>query len=174
MANIAATLGAKLGKALPENMRNTLGIRAFGFFKIPLLFFVSPSVRELSDERCVVSIPLNRRTRNHLKSMYFGTLACGADCAGGLIAVRMIEREGANVSLVFKDFKADFLKRPESTVFFTCEDGKAIQELVRKTIASGERENLSVRVTATCPDKSGAEPVAEFVLTLSLKRRDPK
>lgn len=161
-----------------ENLKHTLGIRAFGLFKIPLIFFCSPSVRELSDERCVIHIPLNRRTRNHLKSMYFGTLAVGADVAGGLIAMRLIDRakadSGARVSLVFKDFKAEFLKRPESDVVFACEDGKAIQELVRKTLESGERENLPVRITATCPDQSGAEPVAEFVLTLSLKRRDSK
>src|SRR4051812_37497364 len=107
---------------IPVTLRETLVLRSFGFFKIPLLFFVSPSVVELTDEKCVVKIPLNRRTRNHLGSMYFGTLAIGADCAGGLIAMRLIQAEKAKVSLVFKDFKAEFLKRPEGDVHFTSED----------------------------------------------------
>jgi acyl-coenzyme A thioesterase PaaI-like protein len=165
---MAKTLGSKLGNMLPEKLRNTLGVRAFGLFKIPLLFFVSPTVLDLSDQRCVVRIPLNRRTRNHLKSMYFGTLACGADISGGLIAMRLI---GNKASLVFKDFHAEFLKRPESDVLFTCEDGPVIQELVRKTLASDERQHAPVQVVATCPDKFGSEPVAKFTLTLSLKRR---
>ncbi len=60
----------RLFKIIPENVQATLLLRYFGFFKIPLLFFVKPSVVELSDKRVVVRIPLRRRTRNHLRSMY--------------------------------------------------------------------------------------------------------
>lgn len=155
---------------VPASFKGTLILRTFGFLKIPLLFYVSPTVLEISEERCVVRIKLNRRTRNHLKSMYFGVLATGADCAGGLIAMRQIQSEGNTVSLVFKDFHADFLKRAEGDVLFTCEEGIAIRQLVQKAIQSGERENMPVHVTATVPSRLGNEPVAQFVLTLSLKR----
>jgi hypothetical protein len=36
---------------------------------------------------------------------------------------------------------------------------------------SGERENMPVHITATVPSKLGEEPIAKFVLTLSLKRK---
>ena len=134
-------------------------------------FFIGPTVSALSNDRCVVKVPLNRRTKNHWNSMYFGALAAGADCAGGLIAMKLIQERGNLVSLLFKDFQASFLKRAEGDVFFTCEDGEAIQKLVQKAIETGERENMPVRVTATVPSRLGAEPVAEFVLTLSLKRK---
>jgi acyl-coenzyme A thioesterase PaaI-like protein len=101
--------------------------------------------------------------------MYFGVLAAGADCAGGLIAMRQIREEGNQVNLIFKDFHADFLKRAEGDVLFTCEEGSAIRELVRKTLISGERENMPVHIVATVPSKLGSEPVAKFTLTLSLK-----
>lgn len=146
----------------------------FGLFRIPLLFFISPSVVELDDRVCVIRVPLNRRTRNHLHSMYFGVLCAGADCAGGLIAMRQIQelakRTGSRISLVFKDFKAEFLKRAEGDVHFTCSQGDEIQKLVRKADLSGEREELAVHVEASVPSVS-AEPVAKFVLTLSLKRK---
>jgi acyl-coenzyme A thioesterase PaaI-like protein len=161
----------KLIQVVPKTMRETLVLRSFGFMKIPLLFFTSPSVVELDDSKCVVKIPLNRRTRNHLNSMYFGTLCVGADCAGGLIAMRLITAEKAKVSLIFKDFKAQFLKRPEGDVHFTSEDGEKIRALVKRAIASGERENETVRVVATVPSKLGNEPVALFELTLSLKKK---
>ena len=160
-----------LAQALPARLRETFLLRTFGFLKVRMLFFISPTVVEATEERCVVKVPLNHRTRNHLKSMYFGALAAGADCAGGLIAMRLIQDEGAKVSLIFKDFHAEFLKRAEGDVHFTCEEGIAIRELVRKAIGSGERENMPVHITATVPSKMGNEPVARFILTLSLKRR---
>lgn len=160
-----------LAQKVPPKYRDTFYLRAFGLLKVPVLFFISPTVEELSATRCMVRVPLNKRTKNHLNSMYFGVLAAGADCAGGLIAMRQIQDEGDLVSLVFKDFQANFLKRAEGDTLFTCEDGEAIRKLVQKATESGERESMPVRVVATVPSKLGNEPVAEFTLTLSLKRK---
>jgi acyl-coenzyme A thioesterase PaaI-like protein len=145
-------------------------LKAFGL-KIPMILFVGARVVEASSDKCVVKIPLNRRTRNHLKAMYFGTLCVGADVAGGLIAMRTIQDEKASVSLVFKDMKAEFLKRAEGDVHFTCNQGAALRELVHRAMKSGERENLPYDVIATVPSKLGDDPVARFKLTLSLKKR---
>ena len=157
--------------SLPPGIRETFYLRAFGFLKVPLLFFTRPSVVELSDHRCVVKIPLTRRTKNHLNSMYFGTLAVGADCAGGLMAMKHIREQGNRVSLVFKDFQAQFLKRPHADVLFTCEDGSGIRDLIQKAMDTGERQNMPVHVIATAPAQQGDEPVAKFVLTLSVKKK---
>ena len=154
---------------IPDKFRNTAYVRLWALSKVPLLNWVRPVILELSEERTVVRIPLCRRTKNHLGSMYFGVLACGADVAGGLIAVRHIQNSGRKISLVFKDFRADFLKRPEADTVFTCTDGQSIKAMIDKTIRTGERVNNVVHVTATCPEKFGDEPVAEFALTLSIK-----
>lgn len=172
--SLSKSFAMSLSQALPTKMKETFLLRAFGFLKIPVLFFISPTVLEVTERVCVVKVPLNRRTRNHLNSMYFGVLAAGADCAGGLIAMRMIQEEGDKVSLIFKDFHAEFLKRAEGDVHFTCEDGSAIRETVRKALGSGERENVPVHVIATVPSKLGSEPVAKFTLTLSLKKKSKK
>ncbi len=157
------------------SFRDTAKLRLFGLLKVPVLFFVSPSVRELSDSRCVIRIPLNRRTRNHLHSMYFGVLACGADAAGGLLAMHHIEKKArGKVSLIFKDFRADFLKRAEGDTDFTCQDGHALSELVQQAISTGERQSASIQITATTPKQCGEEPVAQFVLTISLKYQGTK
>jgi translation initiation factor 2B subunit (eIF-2B alpha/beta/delta family) len=101
--------------------------------------------------------------------MYFGTLCVGADVAGGLMAVRAMSQRKEKFSFVFKDYRAEFLKRPESDVVFTCADGKVIQELVERAAKSGNREELKVLVTATCP-KMSKDKVARFELTLSIKK----
>jgi acyl-coenzyme A thioesterase PaaI-like protein len=153
--------------------KQTWGMRLFGWLKIPLLASVRPSVVELSETRCVVRIPLRRWTRNHLGSMYFGALAIGADCAGGLLAMDQIKRSGGRVSLVFKSFQASFLKRPESDVYFICDDGEAIRDQVRRALASEDRitEPMAIQAAVKIPNGS-FEPVATFTLELSLKRLD--
>lgn len=155
--------------------RQTVKIRAWAALNVPLLFFCGPRIVSLGRERCEVKIPLRWRTKNHLGSMYFGVLAVGADCAGGLIAWEQIEASGGGVSLVFKDFQAEFLKRPEGDTHFVCEDGEKIRDLVKRARESGERVDTTVDVVARVPSKlPDSEPVARFKLTLSLKAKAKK
>ncbi len=152
--------------------RETMKVRAWSFWNVFLLWIVRLSILQIDENRCELVIPLNWITRRRdIHAMYFGTLAMGADVAGGLIAFNLIEKSKQRVSFIFKDFKADFLKRAEGDVHFVNEDGPVIQDLLRRTMESGERQEAVVHVTATVPEKLGSEPVAKFELTLSLKRR---
>ena len=153
-----------------EKTRETLSLRWFGLTKIPVLFYFGVSVTEISKERMVVRIPLRRRTKNHLGSMYFGALCAGADCAAGAFAMHLIKQQPKHISLVFKDFSAEFLKRAEGDVDFCCDQGNEIAELVAQAAASDERVERQLDVIATVPSL-GDELVARFKLTLSLKRR---
>ncbi len=156
-------------KLISKNMKATWFIRYFGLSKVPLIFYCRPTVVKLTEETTIIKIPFKRRNKNHLKSMYFGALAVGADVASGVLAMHLIRKSGRNISLVFKDFKADFLKRPEGDTHFTCDDGLAVKNLIDVATKTGERVNMQLKITATVPEISGDEPVAEFILTLSLK-----
>ncbi len=127
---------------------------------------------ELNEKVCIITIPLRRRTQNHLKSMYFGTLAIGADLAAGLMAMQIISRSGHKISLVFKDMQAEFLKRVDGDALFTCSEGELIKSLIQKVIDTGERQHQSLNIQVTSPDKYGDEILATFNLTLSLKLQD--
>jgi len=154
--------------------KQTIGLRMWAFAKVPMLNWVRPSIVELSDKRVEIAIPLCRRNRNHMKSMYFGVLVCGADVAGGLLALKTSYDLKQPVSLIFKDFTAQFFRRPDAQTHFICEQGKQITNLVKKAVRTGKREEITVEVIATCPEKSGDEPVAKFGLTLSLKKAHKK
>ncbi|WP_162046404.1 PaaI family thioesterase [Vibrio taketomensis] len=144
-------------------------LSSFGFLKVPLIWLCRPKIISLDDDKVEVVIPLRRRTKNHLNSMYFGVLAVGADVAGGYMAMNKAQQRGERISLAFKSVKADFLKRPEADVLFTCEDGRLIDDMLDKAIASGERINEPVKIVATCPSLNQDEPMAVFELTLSIK-----
>ena len=157
--------------AAPRSVaRETLRLRAWTLRHIPLLFFLSPTVVALDPRRVVVRVPLNWRTRNHLGSMYFGSLCTGADCAVAVLALRLLEGRRTVVP-IFKEMRVEFLARAEGDVHFTCEEGEQIQALFERAESSGERENAVLRVVATVPDKLGAEPVARFEMALSAKKK---
>ncbi|MCB9072036.1 MAG: DUF4442 domain-containing protein [Bdellovibrionaceae bacterium] len=143
----------------------TITMRAFGLVKIPLLFACSPRVLELSNDVCRVEIPFRKVVKNHLGSMYFGTLAIGADTCVGMLAMEHIRWSQREISLIFKDFKAEFLKRAQGPTIFICEQGPEIEELIQSVIASGERQHRTIMARA----EVHGETVATFELTLSLK-----
>ncbi len=151
---------------------NTLAVRLWSLQNVFLLWFVKPSVLEINERGCVIRIPLTWRTRRRdIHAMYLGVLCMGADVASGLPAFDLVRRKKVRVSFIFKDIRAEFLKRAEGDVHFTNTDGPLIQGLIDRALASGEREEATVRVIATVPKKLGDEPVAKFELTLSIKRK---
>lgn len=149
-------------------------LKLFGFFKVPLIWACRPQILSLDNKTTVIRIPLKRRNKNHLNSMYFGVLAVGADVAGGFMAMDKASKRGEKVSLAFKAVKGEFLKRPEADVNFRCDDGELIDAMLDETIATGQRVNKDVKIVATCPSLHGDEPMAIFHLTLSLKRIDKR
>ena len=155
---------------LSDLKKMNLYLNFFGLTKIPLLWFCRPKIIRIDSKIVEIKIPLRRRTKNHLGSMYFGALSVGADITGGFLAMVCIQKSKSKVALIFKDFKADFLRRAEGDVHFKCNEGFEISNLVKKTIESGNRENMIVHIDAIVPSIS-EEVIAKFELTLSLKEK---
>ncbi len=139
--------------------------------RIPLLLFLMPRVVELSDDRCAVQIPLGWRSRNHVGSMYFAALFAGADLAAGLGAFALIRDRFPRMIVLFKDARAEFLKRANGDVVFRSVQGREIAEAMARADASGERVTIPLEVVATVPDEYGDEPVARFTVGLSMKTK---
>ena len=154
---------------ISQEFKTTLFLKFFGFLKVPMIFYCNPKVINISKESVEIKISLKRRTKNHVGSMYFGSLSVGADVTGAVIALDLIKKSKFKINLLFKDFKADFLKRAEGDVHFICNDGKLISEMIKETELSKERVNKAIDITAYVPSKLKDTPVAKFILTLSLK-----
>jgi hypothetical protein len=152
------------------NWKDTLKLWAFTAFYIPLVFWLRPRILEVTTKRSIIEMPFNRRTKNHVRSMYFGALSVGAEIGPGLITLRLFAEQKHKLTFLFKDFQADFLKRCEANVRFTCNDGDAIAAAIKTAIETKERQNVPVSVIATIPEL-GDEPQAHFKLTLSLRAK---
>ena len=154
---------------ISQEFKTTLFLKFFGFLKVPMIYYCNPKVINISKESVEIKISSKRRTKNHIGSMYFGSLSVGADVTGAVIALDLIKKSKFKINLLFKDFKADFLKRAEGDVHFICNDGKLISEMIKETELSKKRVNKAIDITAYVPSKLKDTPVAKFILTLSLK-----
>ena len=141
----------------------------FGHFQVPLIGHLKPKLIELRDQTIVVRLPLNRRSRNHFHSMYFGALAVGADLACGLHGFYHARQAGCKISLLFKSFQAEFLKRPESDVYFVCRMGDEVKAMIEESKTTKERVNKKLKIKAYTHYLSQAQEVADFILELSIK-----
>jgi acyl-coenzyme A thioesterase PaaI-like protein len=137
-----------------------------GRFGIPMLGFARPKLLSIDADEVRMQIKLRRRTKNHLKSMYFGALAVGADTAAGLHAFYLSQTLGLNISLAFKAVDGQFLKRAETDVVFVCKQGKLVKDMMDESAKTGERINQELLVEAF---NTHNEVVATFKMTLSLK-----
>lgn len=98
---------------------------------IPLAGGLEVRVREVDDSRCVLTMPLKRRTRNHVGSMYFGAQMTLADLAAGVLLFRLFP-PGPYGGLI-KRVEADFLAQAKGTVRCTCwlpdEDAATLEQV---------------------------------------------
>ncbi|MCB0377702.1 MAG: DUF4442 domain-containing protein [Bdellovibrionales bacterium] len=157
----------QLQSFIPKTAQANLMLKLVGLTRIPLLFATGCKIEKLDDDVCVVKMPFRKLNKNHLGSMYFGALSIGADACIGIFAQAKIVKSGEKLSLIFKDFKVDFLKRAEGPTRFVCDEGKLIDKTIEEALATGERVSKSIPGYAMVGD----QVVAEFVLTLSLKKK---
>ena len=148
-----------------KKIKNDCGLK-----HIPLLFICRPKVIVFNEKIMQLKIKLNWLTKNHLNSMYFGALSIGADISGGFAAFYFIQKNNYKMSLIFKDFSAQFLKRAEEDVIFVCNQVDDIKRFIEKTNNSEKRNNMTVIISAFPKSEINHEAVAEFKLTLSVKK----
>ena len=134
--------------------------------KIPMIGYVRPKLLLLNDTDVEVKIRLRRRTKNHLKSMYFGALAIGADVAAGIHTFYFAEKLEKKVSFAFKGMNAEFLMRAESDIVFKCNQGELIRLAMIKSDTEKARINETVVVNAF---NANNEIVAKFDMIVSVK-----
>jgi hypothetical protein len=152
-------------------LKETAELWAFGAAKVPLILFLRPRVVQVSMERVVLTIPLSRRTKNHLGSMYFGALSTGADMVPGIMAVTLGRKLKKKVAFALKEFEARFRKKAEQDVTFACSDMAVVERAIQASSESNERRDARVRVTATIANGRGEEEVATFDMVLSVRAK---
>lgn len=154
-----------------SRMTSSLLLKGFMLAKLPLALFAGLRVRELSDGRCVVTVPYGWRSTNPFRSTYFAALSMAAEMSTGAPAMMAVELASQPVAMLIVGMEASFEKKATSTTAFVCEDGPKAFAAVAETIRTGEPVTVRMETVGRMPDNT---TVARFVFTWSFKRRSQR
>jgi hypothetical protein len=146
--------------------RNNSRMKLFMLKKLPLALLVGLKIIEINSEKAVVSIPYKFLNKNPFQSIYFAALSMAAELSTGALAMAAISERNVPISMLVFGMEARFLKKAQTKILFTCQQGYEIRQAIDKCLESGAGE--TVRVLSKGIDKSGTE-VAEFYFTWTFK-----
>ena len=121
----------------------------------------------LDSQKCHVSIPYFWRSQNPFKSIYFAALAGAAELSTGAFCQLALAGKGS-FSMLVVDFRAEYSKKANTKILFTCEQGPELFSLI-DTLKPGETNQLTM--LSIGKNKAGEE-VARFFITWSFKRKN--
>ncbi len=136
-------------------------------FKLPTAVFWRLKMVHLDSQKCHVSIPYFWRSQNPFKSIYFAALAGAAELSTGALCQLALAGKGS-FSMLVVDFRAEYSKKANTKILFTCEQGPELFSLI-DTLKPGETNQLTMLSIGR--NKAGEE-VARFFITWSFKRKN--
>ena len=147
-------------------LKHPVKFRMFLFWKLPAAFFSGVRIKEIDEERCVVTVPYKWLTQNPFRSTYFASLAMAAEMSTGALGMMYTQKRTPPISMLITNMEASYFKKATGKTFFVCEAGKQIYDAIESSVASGESKSITVKSTGT--NKNG-DVVAEFLFTWSFK-----
>ena len=113
-------------------------INRFLLFKLPSAWIAGVRLKEISDEKAVVTARHRWINQNPFNSMYFAVLAMGAELSTGILVMKKVQDSGQNISMLVTGVQAEFTKKARGRIRFICEQGKQIDSYIEQTIKTGE------------------------------------
>lgn len=149
-------------------VKHPLKFRLFLLGKLPAAYFSGVRVREISEERCVATVPYKWFTRNPFRSTYFACLSMAAEMSTGTLAMSHLYKRKPAVSMLVTKVESSYHKKASGRTWFTCEDGSLLAKAIQQSIDSGQPQELRVRSVGK---NEAGDLIAEFYVTWSFKAR---
>lgn len=153
-------------KSYQSKMTNSFLFWWIMLFKLPSANFWKLKVKSLSLEKCEITMPYFWRTQNPFQSIYFAALAGAGELSTGLLCQLALAGKG-KFSMLVVDFKAEFHKKANQKITFTCEQGLELNEMIGN-LQTGESNKLCMVTKGLNED---GELVAQLFITWSFKKK---
>jgi hypothetical protein len=134
--------------------------------KLPSAIFWRLRIKTLSSEKCEVTIPYFWRSQNPFKSIYFAAMAGAAELSTGALCQLALAGRG-KFSMLVVDFRAEYFKKANQKITFTCNQGIELFELIERMEIDATGQLMMI---SSGRSPSGEE-VARFYVTWSFKRK---
>ncbi|AHF14469.1 DUF4442 domain-containing protein [Niabella soli] len=151
-----------------KTVKHPLRFRLFLFSKLPLALLAGLRIREMTEQRCVVSVPYKWLNKNPFRSAYFAVLAMAAELSTGILSMARVMDQPVRVALLVVKIEGEFFKKATTRTYFTCNDGAALSAIIKKAVAEKQPQQF----TATSYGVNAAgEAIATFRITWSFKAK---
>jgi len=117
-------------------------LNTFLLVKLPSAYFTGVRVKQISTERCTVTVKHRWLNQNPFNSMYFAVQAMAAELTTGALVMYHIKNSGKKISMLVANNKGNFSKKAKGRITFTCGDGHLIADAIANTIATGEGQTF--------------------------------
>ena len=117
-------------------------LNTFLLVKLPSAYFSGVRVKQITTEKCTVSVKHRWINQNPFNSMYFAVQAMAAELTTGALVMYHIKNSGKKISMLVANNKGNFSKKAKGRITFTCNDGHLIADAIAKTVATGEGQTF--------------------------------
>ena len=142
-------------------------MRLYLLRRLPGAWFMGMNVQHVDTQKAVVALPYRWRSQNPFRSIYFAAQCAAAELSTGMLVLAHLQ-EKPPASMLVTGFEAEFLKKADQKLLFTCNEGAEIAKVIAQAIESGEGQIFTATSTGTLPDGTVA---ARMKVTWSFKRK---
>lgn len=139
----------------------------FSLSRLPSLTWWGVKLKDLDDQKCVVTIPFSWRTQNPFGSMYFAAQAGAAELSTGLLCMQALSGRG-KWSMYVIGFEAEYGVTAKTRVAFTCLDATVLNETLDKIEASNTPGEI---VMISTGENTEGKMVSRFKIKWSFKKK---
>ena len=158
--------------------RKILGfLRRLGMFKYNFFLFkdllsawlCGVRVRDLNDEKCIISVRHNWFNSNPFNSLYWAVQGMASELATGLAIIDFANKNKLKISMLVISNESKFLKKAKGLIRFECAQVNA----VKKTLSSLSKNKTTdkIKLKSTGYDENG-DVVSEFIYEWSFKLKE--
>ena len=152
-----------------HKMLNPFFFKLFLLLKLPMAFLSGMKLKELSSSHSVVKMKYKYLNKNPFGSIYFACLSMAGELSSGILAASFTYKSSPKISMLVLAMDVEFTKKAVGTITFTCNQGKEINDTIKRSIETGEGQTIDV---ITIANNVSREKVAEFKIRWSFKLKD--
>ncbi|MFT5602206.1 MAG: hypothetical protein ACI9N1_002458 [Flavobacteriales bacterium] len=153
---------------IQNNFKNSLKFRLTLYKILPMGWLSGMKVKELDEQKCVITVPYKRWNKNPFKSTFWAVLGMAAEMSSGAILTMYTYKQSPSIAMLVMSCEGNFVKKATGITTFTCNDSALIKSSIDKAITSGE----AVIIPTTMEGKNDkGELVASFIFNWSIKVR---
>lgn len=151
-----------------DDLLSPLTQKLFYLKSLPMGLISGIRITHLDEEKAISEVPYRWRNKNPFKSMYFAVQSMAAELSTAAPVFMALKGIDENIAFIVVGLKAEFVKKAQSKVTFSCLDYEEIYTAISKL--NQHDDTATITAKSIGKDANGDE-VAIFYFTWSFKIR---